>query len=332
VLLLQPDVYGIPFPQLYLQVLDWLGAFALLGFDLPHLFKLDCVFRTNYHDRLYSVAACSILVLGVLLSQLLVSSCGRWFAKRRAREAWQPSTLVRTRGFATSKTAQETTKKSKSVRAVLVLSYLVYPSSSSVFFQTFNCRPIDSIEYHTKDLSIECASDKHLRAELMATAMVWLFSFGLPLVYLSLLIPHRRELVSSSAQASITTNAGSAQQKPFEIMSFFYRDYKPRFYYWEVVEVVRKLLLTGVLVTFQKGTAIQTVAAMSIIMLHIVLLVHYKPYRRTKHNLIAIFCYVMMLFVFFAGLLLAMKVRGLDLFHLIAICYVMVLLLIAIFC
>ena len=73
------------------------------------------------------------------------------------------------------------------------------------------------------------------------------------------------------------------------------------------VEVVRKLLLTGVLVQFEKGSSLQIMLAVSIIIVHMVLLVHFKPYRKTKHTMIALFVYLMMLFVFFGGMLLSIK-------------------------
>jgi hypothetical protein len=289
VLLLQPDVYDVPFPAIYLQYLDWMGSLAFVGFDLPLMFKLECIVDTDYHARVYSVACCSCLVLFALV-----------FAMARARRQHMLAKTVATnRGRSKTHTQlalEEDARWRKMLSGILVLSYLVYPSSSSVFFQTFNCRTIDDVRYHTKDLRIVCDTPEHTTAEAVATTMIVLFAFGLPVLYLALLIPQRRQLVTSSPQGdSLHVNMG-----------FFCKDYKPRFYWWEVVEVFRKLLLTGVLVRFEKGSSLQIVLAVSIIILHMVLLVHFKPYKKLKHTIFALFVYLAMLFVFFAGLLLSM--------------------------
>ena len=215
--MLQPDVYDVPFPPLYLQVLDALGAISFIGFDLPLMFKVECLISADYHSRLFSVSAASMLVLFVLVFALVRSSTKRAHFVRRNRSA-----TLAAKAAAQRVVAQSSGRKFLST--CLVLSYLVYPSSSSVFFQTFNCRTIDGVEYHTKDLSIICTTGKHVKAERVATAMILLFSFGLPVVYMSLLFPQRRQIASASPA------------RAHSMMGFFIKDYKPRFcYYWVCV-------------------------------------------------------------------------------------------------
>ena len=129
--------------------------------------------------------------------------------------------------------------------------------------------------------------------------MIVAFSIGLPAIYQALLFPHRRQLASSLSHEGV---GGSGSFRMFE---FLYGDYKPRFYWWEALEIVRKLLLTGVLVQFQKGSLIQTVMAMVIIVLHMLLLAHFKPYKRARDGAVSLFVYAMLLVVFFVALLLS---------------------------
>jgi hypothetical protein len=90
-------------------------------------------------------------------------------------------------------------------------------------------------------------------------------------------------------------------------LKFLYQDYKPQYYWWEGLEIVRKLLLTGVLVQFKKGSLVQTIMAMVIIVVHLVLLALFKPYKKARDGAIALFVYAMLLAVFFASLLLSVK-------------------------
>ena len=49
--------------------------------------------------------------------------------------------------------------------------------------------------------------------------------------------------------------------------------------------------------------------ASGVIILHVIALAHYKPFKRFKHTLLALFTYAMMLFVFLGGLTLKVKVK-----------------------
>jgi hypothetical protein len=209
VLLLQPDVYDIPFPRLYLKWLGFMSFVALLDFDVTVMFNMDCLVRASYHSRLYIVACMSFFILVVVILALIRLRC----IKTRGKAA-----LARGRRLREQFNAQlqdRTASARKFLSSCLVISYLVYPSSSAVFFQTFNCRTIDGVRYHTKDLNIKCSSPAHRQAETVATGMIIFFSFGLPALYLSLLLWQRRGKRSLLAQQEID-------------MDFFVKDYKPK--------------------------------------------------------------------------------------------------------
>ena len=55
--------------------------------------------------------------------------------------------------------------------------------------------------------------------------------------------------------------------------------------------MLRKLLLTGAMVKFQKGSCIQVVAAVGIILIHMLAIVQFKPYRKAWHNYFSLAVY-----------------------------------------
>jgi hypothetical protein len=270
VVLLQPGVYDVQFPAVYLAFLD---DFKWLSFELPFQ-SLHCFWRTDYHDRVTTAVIFSSTIMSVLLGGVVHSRIGKH------------------------------DHQSRLLALSIVPSYLLYPSTSSVLFQTFNCREIDQHRMLAGDLSIDCSTSAHERAESIAWVMILLFSIGLPVMYQALLYPHRHRLASS-----ISHEASSAAGAPasFRALSFLYADYKPRFYWWEAVEIVRKLLLTGALVQFQKGSLIQIVTAMVIIVVHMLMLANFKPYKNAKHGAIALCVYSVLLAIFFGALLLSAK-------------------------
>jgi hypothetical protein len=275
VILLQPDAYGIRFPALYT---DFLASFQWLTFEPPFT-TFECWMPNNYHDRLATAVVFAALIMSVLLLGFLRTKAGG-------------------------------TKNNGHMLALCIVpSYLLYPSTSTVLFNTLNCRQIDEVSYLTQDLSINCDSAAHKTAKGVAMFGICMFSLGLPAMYQALLYPHRHKLASSAAheESPSVAGGGGGSTETFHALKFLYQDYKPEFYYWEAVEIFRKLLLTGALVQFQKGSLIQIVVAMGVIIMHMLVLAHYKPYRQAVHGALAQGVYGLLLVIFFGGLLLSAK-------------------------
>ena len=85
-------------------------------------------------------------------------------------------------------------------------------------------------------------------------------------------------------------------------------DYQPQRYYWEVIEILRKLLLIGFSTLVHPGTYIQLLFAISISVVALGLHLAASPYRSTSDNLLAGGLLLMTLSFFFSSLLL--KARG----------------------
>ena len=77
--------------------------------------------------------------------------------------------------------------------------------------------------------------------------MLVVFSMGLPALYLAMLVRHRPPLNAAGRREHAAGASGL-----YKTMAFFHSDYAPDLYYWEVVELVRKLVLTAVTVQFTK--------------------------------------------------------------------------------
>ena len=61
-------------------------------------------------------------------------------------------------------------------------------------------------------------------------------------------------------------------------------DYKPEFFYWETLEMLRKVSLTGLLIFFSKGSMLQIVAAVMITFLFLVATSLNKPFKDELAN------------------------------------------------
>ena len=102
------SVYRVQYPQKYL---DFLAIFAVVNFDFPYIFRLDCIEGYTWHATLYTTlcmfAALSV-AQAILLFVLEVTT-----AKHRELP----------RGVYTA------------ANAIVLLTYVVYPGFSNTLFQ-----------------------------------------------------------------------------------------------------------------------------------------------------------------------------------------------------
>mmetsp|Transcript_108 Transcript_108/g.237 ORF Transcript_108/g.237 Transcript_108/m.237 type:complete len:159 (+) Transcript_108:432-908(+) len=85
---------------------------------------------------------------------------------------------------------------------------------------------------------------------------------------------------------------------------FLYNSYEPRCCYFEVIETVRKLFLTGGLIFFNPGTGSQIVFSLLISLASMRVYANYSPFIQRYHDLTAEFSQWSLFFVLFAALLI----------------------------
>ena len=96
---------------------------------------------------------------------------------------------------------------------LIVLTYFLYPTVSSTFFQAFSCEtivlgnqrsegalPLATSRWLHRDYALNCDSAKHKYYESWAQAMILMFAFGVPVILWALLFRHRHNLSGADAQ------------------------------------------------------------------------------------------------------------------------------------
>lgn len=147
---------------------------------------------------------------------------------------------------------------------------LCYPLVSRVCFQLLDCIEYDGGVYLLRvQPTIACGSDEHLGMRTLALACIFLFCVGLPLLVV---------LVSYRAFGP----SGTARRRSF--VSLLTDSYRPEFFYFEAVDLFRKLLLSSVAVVFFPRTKMQLFFGASCAGLAVVTFIGVKPYRHSWCN------------------------------------------------
>ena len=96
-------------------------------------------------------------------------------------------------------------------------------------------------------------------------------------------------------------------------MTFITREYSPLFYYWELIDVARKLFLTGfVLLIPQEQSFVRLIAAVFLSICYLVLLTTPQPYKQRSTALVAVATQLSLVSVLFAALLVKVDVDNLG--------------------
>ena len=213
----------------------FLDAVNVLNLDLGWISQLSvgCLFDIGIHGRLLIATIgpiIAVIFLGLTYAVAANGSRGKYEALLSIRH--------------------------KHVSMVLLLTFLVYSSVSSILFQMFACDDLDDGKrYLRADYRVECDSSEHGAFQIYAGFMILLYTVGIPSLYISLLLRNNRVLKDG---------VGRADCQGIQSFSDLWKPYKPSIFYYEVIECGRRVLLTGAVVFIYPNTSAQIAVTLMI--------------------------------------------------------------------
>ena len=278
---------GTAFPKFYTEVLS---IFLFMSFDITDLIPgFHCIYRSDYLTELCVVTGLPLSIVALIFVY--------WKIAR----------------YCSSSEARKRKVHTRCIQAVILVTFLVYTPVASKIFRAL--RPCDAFEdigtsYMPEDYTIVCGTTEHTAVVSVAYAMLLLYCAGIPVLYAALLWPRRRDiqrqcdLVNLGDKRTSKTDAelASLDAKLLSI-SFLFQSYW--YWWWELVEVLRKVVLAGIITLIGPGTAEQSIVLMIVALGSTVLYHHFLPLR--DENLLGLVASYTVFFAAFASLLV--KVR-----------------------
>ena len=212
------------YPGVYQRLLDGLDVF---NFDLGWVLSAGCVVDVDFHGRLL------VSTIGPIIALLLLAVT---YVIAMRTNRGEPDTLE--------------TIWNKHVSMVLLLTFFVYSSTSSIIFKTYACEVLaDGKNYLRADYRIECDSSTHKAFQVYAGFMVVIYTAGIPILYGVLLFIDRKVLKQDEAGREDTSRITST--------STLWQPYKPSAFFYEIIECGRRVMLAGVVVFIYPNSAAQ---------------------------------------------------------------------------
>ena len=156
----------------------------------------------------------------------------------------------------------------------LGLTFLVLPSTSTRIFRAFLCETFEydegvSQRYLYADLTLSCDSDEYESTKATALVMLAVWPVGVPMLYAVLLWASRKAL-STGHPTSLS-----------RATAFLSGDYEVATFWWEPLEMCRKLTLTGwVLLIRGNAEQARVIVALFVSISFFGLNLRFKPLRQ----------------------------------------------------
>jgi hypothetical protein len=131
--------------------------------------------------------------------------------------------------------------------------------------------------YMQADYSVSCTSEKYRVGYYWAVVCIFIYPIGIPALYYYLLRTHRQDIMCRDIP-SASPQAEADRARRLRPLSFLFQSYRPRLWYWEIVETLHRLLLTGVLVLVEQGSPIQIIVGILIALLFLMIYERFEPY------------------------------------------------------
>ena len=235
-----PFVLHFSFPSYYSNIISF-GSIMNLNFF--NNLSLSCSYNYDYIDYLIMV---TVIPVCLTILMIIMYWCHCFFLSIRFKS---DSLFQILRNLSNIY-----------LKIFLICSFLSLPGISIFIFRTFSCIDLDPNNkggvYLQADYSISCNSSRYLWGRNYAIGMVFLYPIGVTGFYFWLLYRNRKTIKNRKS-----SSCSEEDLKSIEALEFLFNSYEPRYWYWEVVETTRRILLTGIMVLFHQGSSLQIVIA-----------------------------------------------------------------------
>ena len=280
--------FDINFPPLFTMLMSFFSS--IVNLEFLNMMPIDCVMTTSYHYTLLIYTAIPFVAgVAMIVAYNILRRKGRITASNTIF-GW-----------------------------LLFMMFLILPSVSTKILNTFACRDFDGSygSFLKVDYSIDCASAEHKMYELYAQVCVIIYPLGIPLFYVWLL--HRARKKLDPGQKHMEGRYGmekgmkraieererfEEEQLEIRSLAFLYDSYEPKYYWFEVVETLRKLMLSGGLVLLDPGSVSQVIISIFICLASIRIFSGCEPYIEYKVDVFMEMSQWQIFFVMFAALLI----------------------------
>jgi hypothetical protein len=300
------QLYPFKLPKMFLAFFKYVNVFFFLDVDFV---PFNCVFDTDFHSKLLLMT-----ILPIFFTALIYLVCRIQCSR------------IRRDGQEGQKVCNEIRKlQSSSIFIVVMVLYSIFPLVSATILQTFSVdeRLDDGTAYLMADYNIQWDDPSHQLYRVYGIAMALVYLLALPLFSLWLLHSRKGQIKkvqeAEHKAATSSTHERSGDTRRSHIMSIkeedplvaglspLFRDYKPRFWWFEISQFFVTTLLCGLVVYFPAESESQVAISLIVSLGMALAFANLSPYLNQADDALAQACQISLSMVLLVGLLLMIK-------------------------
>ena len=238
------STFSVPWPSTFRNMMDVLRSICNMDF-VGFFAGFGCLFSNSFAVKFWV----HMMTLPVLLTLIGIS----WSVAQRRVAAEDRKTM-----------------KDRLVKITALLTFLMYPGLGMTIFSVWKCMSIEGELYFVEDFSQVCFQGKHLVLTTFAVLFLILYIVGMPAMLWWRLYTHRNE-IKQRFDRPINPHVEAR-------FGHLFMPYEPGFWYGELIEMAKKLMLTAGLSMFAKDSVIQLLLGILICFAHFGYMTKKQPF------------------------------------------------------
>ena len=191
----------------------------------------------------------------------------------------------------------------------MFLTFTFLISTSTAAFQYFKCHEFPEADVGTrrflyKDYSVDCDSTRYKVYVPYALLMILIYPIGIPLFYWLMLSKKKHVLSDEEA----VMREASADFPTIGHLTFLTQAYKSKYYYFEVLECVRRLMLASVIGMLPADGVVAPTLGILLCFVFLYVFIDFRPYRNADDSNLGVILQYSITLLFLAGLLTKVNV------------------------
>jgi len=263
---------SVPWPDALENIWE---ALSVVNLDALNMFSVDCISAEyTFYNKFSMTVSYPLVVLGSIIA---ITVC---------RSARQPADV---------NPEQHRAKCiSEGWKVALIGSFIIYPSVSATVLKLFHCRNVEGTWYLTSDYRILCYDLQWSGYAAVGFLAIFIYCLGIPAVYFALLWTNRAALHNRKHPQHETVK---------DRLGFIYIAYEEEAWWWELVMLAQKLLLTGLLIFIKPDTITQLAAGFLISFTFFCVHVRVNAYVKDTEDRLQYYAMISISLTLFGGIL-----------------------------
>jgi hypothetical protein len=175
-----------------------------------------------------------------------------------------------------SKTTK-TRRKELLSQMFILLVLILYPGLATRIFTVFRCQHVPGVEDQLleADMSVQCYGEQHNLFATISLIFLVLYIFGVPLAIFIVLWRSRKSLHDEDSQ-----HHEIAESR----LGALYLQYEPKYWWFELVVILQKMVMTGAMCVVAQGSPLQLAVATIVMLFYMLLVLKMAPFEEDSED------------------------------------------------